>query len=84
MRVRDGYDLRHVVAEYRAIRSVILRLYREQGDISEESRPKLTPLAAMDAVLDNAIATPSINTRSIKARRERCSSGCSDTTCAIR
>lgn len=56
MRVRDGYDLRHVVAEYRAIRSVILRLYREQGDISEESRPKLTPLAAMDAVLDNAIA----------------------------
>src|SRR3954466_10088465 len=28
MRGRDGYDLRHVVAEYRAIRSVILRLYQ--------------------------------------------------------
>src|SRR5205085_3103728 len=40
LRVREGYDLRHVVAEYRAIRSVILRLYREDGDISEDSRPK--------------------------------------------
>jgi len=56
VRVREGYDLRQVVAEYRSIRTVICRLYREQGDISEESRPKLKPINTMNAVLDTAIA----------------------------
>src|SRR5262249_47733653 len=56
LRAREGYDLRQVVSEYRSIRSVIQRLYRERGDISEDSRPKLLPLATMDAVLDIAIA----------------------------
>jgi len=56
MRVREGYDLRQVVAEYRSIRAVILRLYGEKGDVSEESRPKLLPIATMNAALDTAIA----------------------------
>src|SRR3954468_10992481 len=56
LRVRAGYDLRQVIAEYRSIRGVILRLYREQGDISEESRPKLQPISTMNAALDTAIA----------------------------
>lgn len=56
MRVREGYDLRQVVAEYRSIRAVILRLYGEKGDLSEESRPKLLPIATMNAALDTAIA----------------------------
>ena len=56
LRVREGYDLRQLVAEYRVIRAVILGLYRERGDISEESRPNLQPIATMNAVLDVAIA----------------------------
>jgi len=54
MRVREGYDLRQVVAEYRSIRAVILRLYGEKGDVSDESRPKLLPIATMNAALDTA------------------------------
>ena len=56
LRVREGYDLRQVVAEYRSIRAVILRLYGEKGDVSEESRPKLLPIVTMNAALDIAIA----------------------------
>lgn len=56
LRVREGYDLRQVVAEYRTLRSVISRLYRKEGDISEDSRPKLQPLSVMNAALDLAIA----------------------------
>lgn len=56
LRVREGYDLRQVIAEYRTLRSVISRLYRTQGDLSEESRPKLRPLSVMNAALDLAIA----------------------------
>lgn len=56
MRVREGYDLRQVVAEYRSIRAVILRLYSDKGDVSEESRPKLLPITTMNAALDTAIA----------------------------
>jgi len=55
-RVREGYDLRQVMSEYRLLRSVILRVYSEEGDISTESRPKLTPLSTMNAALDIAIA----------------------------
>ena len=56
LRVREGYDLRQVVAEYRSIRAVILDLYRQHGDLSEEARPKLLPLSTMNAALDTAIA----------------------------
>ena len=56
LRVREGYDLRQVVAEYRSIRAVILRLYRERGDLSEEARPKMLPIGTMNAALDTAIA----------------------------
>src|SRR5579871_1594971 len=56
LRVREGYDLRQVVGEYRTLRAVILHLYRQRGDISEESRPKLLPLATMHAAIDLAIA----------------------------
>ena len=48
--------MRQVVAEYRSIRAVILRLYAEKGDVSEESRPKLLPITTMNAALDTAIA----------------------------
>src|SRR5215510_9203790 len=47
IRFRAGYDLRQVVAEYRVLREVIVRLYTQGGDISEESRPKLAPLRVM-------------------------------------
>lgn len=56
LRVREGYDLRQVIAEYRTLRSVIGRLYCQEGDISEASRPKLGPLSVMNAALDLAIA----------------------------
>ncbi|MGH9407911.1 MAG: ATP-binding protein [Vicinamibacterales bacterium] len=56
LRASEGYDLRQVVAEYRTLRTVIMRLYRERGDISSESRPKLRPLTVMNTALDMAIA----------------------------
>lgn len=55
VRLREGYDLRQVIWEYRALRRVILDLYAHAGDISEDSRPKLAPLRDMSAALDAAI-----------------------------
>ncbi|HEY3886087.1 MAG TPA: sensor histidine kinase [Vicinamibacterales bacterium] len=56
LRASEGYDLRQVVAEYRTLRTVIMRLYRERGDLSIESRPKLRPMTVMNTALDLAIA----------------------------
>lgn len=56
LRVREGYDLRQVIAEYRTLRSVISRLYGVEGDISDASCPKFQPLSVMNAALDLAIA----------------------------
>ena len=55
LRRREGYDLRQIVAEYRALRRVICELYSSQGDISDESRPKLASLLDVNAALDSAI-----------------------------
>ena len=56
LRFREGYDLRQVVAEYRLLREVILELYAERGDLSDDSRPKMTPLTVMNEAVDHAIA----------------------------
>jgi hypothetical protein len=55
LRVREGYDLRQVVAEYRTLRRVIHELYSEDGDINPESRSKMPPLRVMHAAIDAAI-----------------------------
>lgn len=55
-RFREGYDLRQVVAEYRLLREVVMHMYRERGDLSDESRPKLIPLTVMHEAVDRAIA----------------------------
>jgi signal transduction histidine kinase len=47
--------LRQVVAEYRLLRKVIVRLYTERGDLSVDSRPKMTPLTVMNEAVDHAI-----------------------------
>jgi signal transduction histidine kinase len=56
IRAREGYDLRQVVAEYRALRRVIHRLYSEQGDMPDPVRPKMQSLQVMHAAIDAAIA----------------------------
>jgi len=70
VRVREGYDLRQVVGEYRALRTVIVQLYRERGDISEESRPKLKPLGTLHAAVDQAI-TDAVDQYSLEQSKSR-------------
>ena len=55
LRVREGYDLRQVVAEYRTLRRVILELFAAYGQIADQARPRLAPLSLMNAALDAAI-----------------------------
>ncbi len=56
IRAREGYDLRQVVAEYRALRRVIAQLYADHEGILDAVRPKLQPLGIMNAAIDGAIA----------------------------
>jgi signal transduction histidine kinase len=56
IRVREGYDLRQVVAEYRALRRVIHTLYSEREQLLPEMRPELPPLRTMHAAHDAAIS----------------------------
>src|SRR5262249_20629232 len=56
LRVREGYDLRQVVAEYRTLRRVIHELYSHGGDFDGETQPKMRALRVMHAALDAAIA----------------------------
>jgi signal transduction histidine kinase len=55
LRLREGYDLRQVVAEYRALRRVIHEMYSESEAISAQSRPTMRPLRVMHSALDAAI-----------------------------
>src|SRR5438874_6163733 len=55
IRLREGYDLRQVIAEYRSLRRVILELYAQLGDITEDTRVKVAPLRDMHSALDEAI-----------------------------
>jgi len=56
LRLREGYDLRQVVSEYRILRRVIHELYSERGDLADDMRPKMQPLRIMHAALDAAIS----------------------------
>src|ERR1051326_1481023 len=38
LRVREGYDLRQVVAEYRALRRVIHEMYSSSGEFDADTR----------------------------------------------
>src|ERR1043165_9239111 len=55
MRVREGYDLRQVVAEYRALRRVIHELYSISGTFHAEQLPAMQALTVMDTAVDAAI-----------------------------
>jgi len=55
IRLREGYDLRQVIAEYRTLRRVITKLYGELGDIGEDVRPKMLPVQDLHSALDEAI-----------------------------
>jgi hypothetical protein len=55
IRLREGYDLRQVIAEYRTLRRVIMKLYSELGDIGEDMRPKMLPVRDLHSALDEAI-----------------------------
>ena len=55
MRVDSGFSLRHVIAEYRALRASILRLYTETGgeaDLSEVTRFNETIDQSMAGILE--------------------------------
>src|SRR5690348_9027443 len=56
VRFHEGYDLRQIVAEYRLLRHVIADLYTLRGDLSVDSRPKMTPLMIMHEAVDRAIS----------------------------
>lgn len=56
LRVREGYDLRQVVAEYRALRRVIHELYSNSGQLDSETQPQMRSLRVMHAAMDAAIA----------------------------
>src|ERR1043166_2515075 len=55
LRVREGYDLRQVVAEYRALRRVIHELYSISGTFHAEQLPAMQALTVMDTAVDAAI-----------------------------
>lgn len=55
LRVREGYDLRQVVAEYRALRRVIHELYSTSGTFHAEQLPAMQALTVMDAAVDACI-----------------------------
>jgi signal transduction histidine kinase len=56
LRVREGYDLRQVVAEYRMLRRVIHELYSTSGAFHSEQLPAMDALRVMDQALDGAIS----------------------------
>jgi signal transduction histidine kinase len=55
LRVREGYDLRQVVAEYRALRRAIHAEYSQSDHLPDDVRPQLAQLRLMHAALDAAI-----------------------------
>jgi len=56
LRVREGYDLRQVVAEYRALRRVIHEMYSSSGEFDADTVPKMSAMRVMHAAMDAAIA----------------------------
>ena len=81
-RVRSGFDLQAIVAEYRAMRASVIRLWRES--LPDSERQDLADLTRFNESIDQALteAVAVIPSRSIA--RGRCSSRSSATTCAIR
>lgn len=55
-RFQNGDGVGYLVAEYRLLRSVIMELYAQHGDLSADSRPKMQPLAVMHEALDSGIS----------------------------
>jgi signal transduction histidine kinase len=56
LRVRQGYDLRQVIAEYRLLREVIMEMYAEGDDQLTEPRVNIRALTVLHQGLDRAIA----------------------------
>lgn len=54
-RHRAGYDVRELVFEYQALRSTIIAMYLERGELSEASRPAVRALAYVNDVVGHAI-----------------------------
>ena len=54
-RFQNGYDVEFVVAEYRLLRTIIMELYTERGDLPADSRPKMRPLTVMHEAIDRGI-----------------------------
>jgi signal transduction histidine kinase len=55
LRLREGYDLRQVVAEYRTLRRVIHAMYSRSGDFDDDMQLKMKALRVMHAAMDSAI-----------------------------
>jgi signal transduction histidine kinase len=69
-RLKQGYDLRQVVAEYRVLRSVIMGMYEKDGDLPDEARPRMAILATMHEAIDRAILE-AVDQYSLERDRER-------------
>ncbi|HEX3982817.1 MAG TPA: sensor histidine kinase [Acidisoma sp.] len=52
IRLREGFNLRHVTAEYRALRASILTLYAQRG----AAAPELAEIVRFNEAIDQAIA----------------------------
>ena len=81
LRARGGFDINQLVAEYRALRASVLRLWM---DFSPSDKTSMEDMIRFNEAIDQAIAESVGHFHSTSSAIATCCSACSGTTCVTR